>query len=317
MRALLPALLVLALLAPSAAAGSFTLLAERHLDQDAGSAGVTVFAMPVRINQGGVVYAKLLATEGNAVNDGYRANGSVEARTGWRVAFAWLYANGTRVELGSFVDGVPTALVPVVPDEQDQLLVTVRWPNDAQTVGGATQTAWAALAYRAQADAAGPGATSGVSMDEARAMSFTLHFAEGVATAPAGQNVPPPPAPSTPTPATGGTSGSGAGSTPPPPSASGEASSPTPAVPSVGPLETSSPATPAVVVVQPVLPAWFLAGALVLAGLAVVALAALAFGVFRLTRALAPARGPVRVPVAHEESAEPPAPLVGREQERA
>src|SRR5581483_942149 len=177
MRGLVPLLILVALLAPAASAGSFTLLADRHMAQDAGTGGVTVFAMPVQVNVGGFVYVKLLATEGNAVNDGYHANGSVEARTGWRASFAWLYANGTRVEMGSYVDGTPTPTQPVASGETDQLVVTLRWPNDAQTVGGAEQVVWAALAFRPNVDGAAPGATSGVQIDEARALGFTLRFA--------------------------------------------------------------------------------------------------------------------------------------------
>jgi len=301
-------LLAALLAAPLAAAGSFTLLADRHMEQDAGAEGVTVFAMPVQVNQGGFVYAKILATEGNAVHDGYQANGSVEARTGWRVAFAWIYANATRVELGSFVDGTPTATVPVTPGQTDQLVVTVRWPADAQTVGGAEQVVWTALAFRASADGTGPGATSGVSMDEARALGLTLRFAPGVAMAPAGSNVPPTPAapsPTTPAPATPPTTPTPGASSP---GASGEGSSTgvppdETGVPPVGPIESTGPGATQVVVVPPVLPTWFLAGILVLAGLAAVGVLAVGVGLVLLARRPRSAlRRVTRVPVRAETS---------------
>ncbi|GEM_PF-6920476 len=299
-------LLVLALLAPLAAASSFTLLADRHADQDA-SGGVTVFTMPVQVNQGGFVYAKVLATEGNAVNDGYHANGSVEAHTGWRVAFAWIYANGTRQELGEFVDGTPSALAAVSP-ESDQLVMTVRWPSDAQTVGGPAQQVWVALAYRQAPSGTDPGATSGVQMDEARAISLTLHFGPGVAMEPSGTTASPTPGPS-PTPPSTVPSAPPATPTAATPQASpgggGE-----PVVPSVGPIESSAPAT-RIVVVAPPLPSWFLGAVVFLGVVSVVSLSLLAVGVWLLARRRREApvlRRVTRIPVRlrEETPASPP-----------
>jgi hypothetical protein len=291
--------------------------------QGAGTEGITVFAMPVQVNDPGFVYAKVLATEGNAVNDGYHANGSVEGRTGWRVSFAWIYANGTRVELGEFVDGTPTQLVPVAP-ESDQLVMTVRWPADAQTVGGADQTAWTALAFRQQASS-DPGSTSGVSMDQAKAIALALHFDAGIATAPAGTGatIPatpqaPTPTPATPTPASGNTKPPTPGASPSPsasprpsprPSPSPAEQSPTPAV---GPIESTAPANQVqLVYVAP--PTWFYATLAVVAVVAVASLLLVAVGLVLLARARRRAplmrrvvRVPVRVHAQSERTVEEP-----------
>jgi hypothetical protein len=284
--------------------------------------------MPVQVSQPGFVYAKVLATDGNAVNDGYHANGSVEARTGWRVAFAWIHENGTREEMGEFVDGTPGALVPVSP-EGAQLVITVRWPSDAQTVGGPEQTVWVALAYRQAASGEGPGATSGVQMDEARALSLALRFAPGVATDAAGKTTSPTPAPgggstTTPTPATPSTPGAGS-TRPPTPSTPG--ASPTPsgsgtptggtetAIPPVGPIESTSPSTSIVFMPSPI-PTWFLVSVALMGFVSVASLSLLAAGVWLLAkrRREAPVlRRVVRVPV-RVRDADPPREAPGRRQ---
>ncbi|HEX2022344.1 MAG TPA: hypothetical protein VHH36_06495 [Candidatus Thermoplasmatota archaeon] len=134
------------------------------------------FEVEVPVSADGVLYAKLLATAGNAVNDGTRANGSLEDRTGWRVSFALVREGGAREELGDRVNSDPSATTPVRAGESPTLVATVRVPADAAK-GGERQAVYVAIAWRASPGGADPGASSGGSMDESRAVTLVLSAA--------------------------------------------------------------------------------------------------------------------------------------------
>ena len=250
----IPVLLaLLMLLAPAAGAAALELEGPRSLEADAAWQPAT-FEVPFRATQDGAAYAKLLPTPGNAVNDGSGPNAS-----GWRVTFALARADGAQEELGERADGSPTALAPVRAGESLRLLVTVHPPA---TVPAGTQKVHVALAYRA------PGAqatASGASLDEARAVTLLLRFADP-------------------------TAGPG-GATPP--------------TPDVGPIPTTgtggsgSAAAPPVIVVRESTPWWLLAATL---GVLALALAVLAAALVVLARAMRVVRAgqAVRVPVRGE-----------------
>lgn len=239
MRALLLGLMVAGLVAvPTASAAAFDLpqgkLVERALEPGTDA----VFEVPVVARQAGVLYAKLLVTDGNAVNDGKRVNGSVANATGWRVAYAMVRSDGERVPLGAFTDSTSTAPVAVAADEALTLEATVSVPDDAAR-GGPSQRVYVALAYRPAA-VTSAGSASGATMDESRALTLLLSNAL----------LPPAPAEDAGLPA--------------------EVAAPTEAIdaddadaiPQVGPIMAGE-ATVTRVVVTP-FPTWFLAGALAL-----------------------------------------------------
>lgn len=170
---LLAVLLALLASIPSASAAAFELGGHRIVEHALQPGEDVAFEVPVRVLQEGWLYAKLLATEDNAVHDGLRANGSVADATGWRVSYALVRADGARVELGARNDSQPSELVEVVAGETLTFVTTVHVAEDAAD-GGPNQRVYVALAYRANRGGAGPGGASGASMDEARALTFLL-----------------------------------------------------------------------------------------------------------------------------------------------
>lgn len=172
-RARLALALALALVAlPPTAAASFELGAERIVERALQPGTDAVLPMPLAVSSDGFLYAKLLATPGNAVNDGLKANGSVDERKGWRISFALVREDGTREELGTFVDSTPTRLLPVAQGERVVLESTLHVPADAAR-GGPSQRAYVALAYREEATG-GPGSASGATMDASRSLVLVL-----------------------------------------------------------------------------------------------------------------------------------------------
>lgn len=159
------------LLAPTGAA-SFSLEAERTIERALQPGSTAVFEMPISIERSGAIYAKIIPTEGNAVHDGFRANGSIAEGRGWRVAFAITREDGSREELGQFVDSTPTALIPVTAGARPTLVMTVEIPADA-AVGGPRQTIYVAIAFRVE-NAQGASGASGAQMDEARALTLLM-----------------------------------------------------------------------------------------------------------------------------------------------
>lgn len=173
MRRLLPWALVLAL--PVASAAGFSLSAGRVAEAVGAPGGQAVFEIPFEAEQDGMVYAKVLPTPGNAVDDGSRSNGSVAQGTGWRVAFALARGDGAVEELGTFANGNMSRLAPIRTGEHLTLRATVLIPPSALE-GGREQTVYAALAYRLGAAGEDPGSSSGAQMDAARALTFVVHL---------------------------------------------------------------------------------------------------------------------------------------------
>jgi len=246
-RARLATIVVLALLAVApVSAASFELGAQRVVEAALAPGQATTLAMPLVVSQDGALYVKLLATPGNAVNDGTRANGSVEDETGWRIGFALLREDGAREDLGTFVDSTPTRLVAVAAGEHLVLESTLHLPDDAAR-GGPSQRAYVALAHRA--GASGESAASGATMDASRAITLVLSDA---LLPPAIADAPPL-----------------AGSDP------SEDEARLPDVGPVAPIEAPPPSSSAQAgTVTVALPVWFLGGVLALLG-ALVGLAAL------------------------------------------
>lgn len=162
-------LAALVALLPSAAAG-VELAAPKHVERAIEPGAQVAFEMPVLFTSAGAAYAKLLPTEGNAVNDGARANGTLDPPSGWRVSFALVRADGSREELGTFVDSTLSKVVPVAADERATLVATVHVPPDAAP--DVEHRVYVAIAYRAGDALAGGG--SGASMDQARGITLAL-----------------------------------------------------------------------------------------------------------------------------------------------
>lgn len=300
MRAL-PVLILLALVGlaatPSAAAATFDLGASKIVETALDPGEDAVFEMPLVVNQDGFLYAKVLPTPGNAVNDGTKANGSLADGSGWSVSFAMLKADGARIEMGQYVDSTTSTLVPVALGEAVTLVSTVHVPADAAR-GGPQQRVYVAVAYRLS-DSAGSGANSGGVIDEARALTLILSNA---LLPPAEQVAPEAPTPSgegtgtdgptTPTPSTGEETDPGETDPERPGFDDGSGSQGT--VDDGSPQENAVPpvsALPSTVLVNvTAIPTWFLAGALVLGAALVLVLAVLAGAI----RSLAPERQPKR-----------------------
>lgn len=164
------------LAAPLAAAAAFDLPQGRIVERELDPGRDVVFTVPLVVNQAGFLYAKLLGTPGNAVNDGTRANGSVAEATGWRVSFAFVRGDGTRVNAGTVVDSRPSALVPYDAGESGAFEATVHVPADAAS-GGAHSRVYAAIAYRPRAGARDAGDASGATLDESRSVRLLLSSA--------------------------------------------------------------------------------------------------------------------------------------------
>lgn len=248
MRALILLALMALVAAPVAAAAAFELPDGRVVERPLDPGHEAVFDVRLVGTQDGFLYAKLLVTEGNAANDG-QPNGSLATGAGWSVAFALVRQDGSRTELGEYLDSTSTPLAPVAAREALTLQTTVRVPEDAAR-GGPSQRVYIAIAYRLN-PASGPGGQgSGASMDEARAVTLILSNAllPPVETGedPAAGEVPP-------TPATGGLPTTPAA--PPVTRVGGEA----------GGMQT--------IVVREAFPSWFLAGVLALMGLMLAVLA--------------------------------------------
>lgn len=128
--------------------------------------GAQTFLVPVSTS-GGALYAKILPTEGNAVHDGVRANGTLSPPTGWRVGFALQRADGARHDLGERVDSEPTTTADVLPGEAATLLATVHAPPEAQPPA----TVYVVVALSATG---APDGGSGARQDEARAITLVL-----------------------------------------------------------------------------------------------------------------------------------------------
>lgn len=175
MRAPVLAFLVVLSVMPHASAAGYDLTAGKSFAQDVTSAGPQVFDVPLHANEAGFLYAKLLETPGNAVNDGTIANGSASAKTGWWVEFALLHGSGTRVELGAFSDGNASPLEPISSGEDAKLVVTVHWPASAAQPN-ADDRVYGALAFRPNATGTAAGTTSGATMDMARSFNVELRF---------------------------------------------------------------------------------------------------------------------------------------------
>ena len=300
-------LLTLALLAPGASAAGFTFLAGRHLEATPGATRVATYEMPLRIEEDGLLYAKLLATDGNAVHDGRRANGSVEDGTGWRLELALRGASGEVQQLGAFVDGTPTSTMPVKAGDEMALLMTLRVPSDAPRFGE-RQLVYVALAFRL-ASAEGAGTSSGASMDQARAITLIVHLpSEGgvpveTPTDPVEGGEAAPGTPTSPTTPTTPTAEATGGEDPTGP---GETTDPGP----VAPIATPQGGTVRVVVEQQAMPLWFMLGALAIATAVLFALVAtllVMWQVLREMRAAEPARAarPLRIETAPARSEEP------------
>lgn len=239
-----------------------------------------VFEMPLVVNADGLVYAKILPTDNNAVHDGFRANGSIAEDKGWIVRFALEREAGAREELGAFVDSTSSAPVEVRAGDRPTLVATVRVPADA-AIGGPRQVIYVALAFR-PASASGPGAASGASMDEARSITLVLSNA---LLPPAVEGAPP---------AT-------------PPEDTEAPVEEAPAIPPVGPLEEG--ARPSGAVVVQTLPTWFMAGLLAVGAALAIGLGVVAALLHAIRRDLASAREPRAraIPVRTPEREEPPA----------
>lgn len=172
MRAL--ALLLAALcVVPSASAAAFDLGRERIVEAALRPGEDVTLAMPLLARQNGSLYAKVLPTPGSALNDGTRANGSAEDGTGWRATFAFVRADGSREELGTFVDSTATRLVAVTRDEAITFEATLHVPAEAAR-GGPSQRVFVAVAYRATTATTISSGASGASLDEARALTLLL-----------------------------------------------------------------------------------------------------------------------------------------------
>lgn len=181
-RAAFVLLLALVLALPGARAAGYDFTSGRSFAQPAGEGGVNVFTIPFHVNAPGFVYAKLLDTDRNAVNNGAAPNGSASAKTGWWVEWALVQGQAT-LELGARQDDKPTELVPVAAGEDDALVLRVHWPEAANTPGAA-DLVYGALAFRVESAASGPGQTSGASMDEARSFHVQIDFPGSGAAAP-------------------------------------------------------------------------------------------------------------------------------------
>lgn len=269
MRRLLPWLVVLAL--PLASAAGFSLPVGRVAEAVAQPGGDAVFVVPLEAEQDGLVYAKVLPTEGNAVDDGAGPNGSVAAGTGWRVTFALVREDGAVDDMGTFADGGMSRLAPIRAGERLALRATVHTPADALK-GGAEQRVYVALAYRDAPQGADPGSTSGGQMDAARALTLLVRLSDTAVSLPPGGGA-------------GGGSGTDPGGVPP-----------------VGPIPPAESGTRVVVVQQAPLPTWFMAGLLGLLGALVLVGAVAAYALLGLLRERKRHATPTRVPV---QAAEP------------
>lgn len=293
---------------PLAAAATFELPQGKIVERPLDPGHDAVFTVPLVVNQGGALYAKLLVTSDNAVNDGNHVNGSLEAGTGWRVGFAFVREDGTRLDLGAAVDSTPTALVPVKLGEKPTFEFTVHVPADAAS-GGPSQRVYAAIAYRL-ASGSDPGGASGATMDEARSVTLLLSNALLPPAQRSSASVPSAPSAPTPPPASGAApSGSASASQDAAASSSGE-------LPPVGFIPTTGAGAPgpaaSIVVVEPGVPTWFL---VVVAGLFVGILALLALAttflalLWRGQRTPAPPPAHKQVPI--DEAAHEPPRLIG------
>lgn len=190
MRALAVAFLLAAsVLTPGAAAG-LQLDGERVVERALVPGADAALPVSFVAQAEGFLYAKLLPTPGNAVNDGTRPNGSVVEATGWRISFALVRENGTRESLGTFVDSTRTPLVPVAPGERVTLESTLHVPAEAAS-GGPTQRAYVAVAFRESA-LPSSGSTSGAAMDASRSLTLVLSNALLPPAAPAEEPAAPP-----------------------------------------------------------------------------------------------------------------------------
>lgn len=145
---------LLALLAPSAAAAVIL----EHAREGSvtipfgGEANVRVL-LPFRLDAEGLFYAKLLVSPWNAVNSGVAngtlAPGDATGATGWWVSFT-LRRNESDPgrPLGTFVDGRPTADVPLAAGEPHVLEAVIHVP-EAATIPGQRHEVNLALAMRA------------------------------------------------------------------------------------------------------------------------------------------------------------------------
>ena len=269
---------------PTASAATFDLGASKVVERALDPGADAVFEMPLRVNQDGFLYAKVLPTPGNAVNDGSKANGSLADGSGWSVSFAMILASGERVEMGTFVDSTVSPRVPVAIGDTPTFVATVHVPEDAAR-GGPQQKVYVAIAYRLN-DGANAGSNSGGVIDEARALTLVLSNA---LLPPAEASASPSPSsqPSTDGTETGAGTGTGTGTgiDPEPQLEPGTESGSEPQesaeVPPVAPIQTS----PGVQVHVAALPSWFLAGALLLGAALVVVLAILAGAIRTLAHA--------------------------------
>ena len=209
-----------------------------------------VMVVPFELTEDATVYAKIIPTPKNAVNDGSQANGTVtndHARglSGWWVQFRFLDEEGMPVapadapgpngSLGAYVTSEPTPRI-ALPAGTHALEVTVHAP-DGGVNAGQMATVYTALAVSGS-EQTGTWGASGATQDEAQALEHQI-------TQPAGD--PPrrgggsgsgqPPAGDTGSPGDGGTGGDGSGEAPgdedetPPSSDPGQAPSPTDPVP--------------------------------------------------------------------------------------
>ena len=178
---LLVLLVALVALAPTSGAAAIELVDGRVAESLVDDARA-IYRFPVVFHETGDIYAKVLPTEGNAVHDGRASNGSVQEERGWRVAFAIERADGTRVELGTYADGTMTPLTAVMRDENATFEARVYVPADAAQHGDA-QRVYVALAFRPPTGAGG-GAGSGGTADEARALTLIVHLDPDAATPP-------------------------------------------------------------------------------------------------------------------------------------
>lgn len=244
------ALVVLALLAVPTAQASFELGSGKVLERPLDPGTTQVFEMPLEIADAGYLYAKVLPTEGNAVNDGMRANGSVTEGTGWRATFALVDGAGNATELGTFVDSTMTPLVRVAAGEPWTLRTTLHVPPSAAE-GGPRQVVYVAVAFRPSADGSDPGSTSGANIDASRALTLLLTNAllPDVVAPPADEEV-------------------------------------DEVVPPVQPIDETGSQSRVVVMQQP-LPTWFLVGTILLLGVISLALVTVVVLLARMRRELA------------------------------
>lgn len=276
-RALVIALVVLAL-TPGADAATFDLGASKIVERALEPGADAVFEMPLKVNQDGFLYGKVLPTPGNAVNDGSRANGSLVDGSGWRVTFALVRESGERVEMGTYVDSTVSALVPIANGEHPTFVATVHVPKDAAR-GGPQQNVYVAVAYRLSS--ASGGASSGGVIDEAKALTLLLSNAllppAAVVPSASGDSATPD--------ATDTGTGTGVGTGPGADTGTGTGTGTDTEteIPTVGPIDESS-AEPVRVYVE-ALPGWFLAGALVLGGGLLVVLGFMTAAIYALAKA--------------------------------